>query len=126
MSNELNPASPLPKLEVYGEDGGYIAIIEAGSFTQRTDGVYRANWIAQVEIDNAEIDEGEARHRAAYICEACNAYPALQAETKRLREALEFYANKSNYEEGRPIFDCGDEWVDDNGERAREALEGKD
>jgi hypothetical protein len=47
------------------------------------------------------------------------AIPELIAEVRRLREALEFYANL-------PSKDTGyEEWYDDEGQRAREALEEK-
>lgn len=64
-------------------------------------------------------------------------FVALMAENKRYREALEFYADAGNYEsdfvESLPVNDIpigkyeyiAPEVLEDNGEKAREALEGK-
>lgn len=65
-----------------------------------------------------------------YICTCDNCYRCegiikmLQAENARYREALEFYANKTNYSYACYEYNlktCGD---DELGSHAREALKG--
>lgn len=52
----------------------------------------------------------------------------LEHENKRLREALEFYANESNHDDFKPYCeDCLNSPIDyDRGQIARQALEGDD
>lgn len=59
-----------------------------------------------------------------YWCVACgyeDACKALQEEVEELREALEFYADESNYNEHRGTRVFGDIFYDE-GKKARQAL----
>ena len=82
----------------------------------------------------------EADDNAAFIAasrelvpQLCDALEQAQSEAARLREALEWYANRANYDGGKPgelhdLLNCKPSvqyWKADNGERARRALEMK-
>jgi hypothetical protein len=73
--------------------------------------------------DASEFTKEEIQANVAFIAASCTAIPELIAEVRRLREALEFYADPMTYIHGNDRAPC--RALRDRGQRALEALEEK-
>ena len=68
---------------------------------------------------------GVVDHGRSMCHEASDALTALEEENKRMRAALRWYADKSNWTRHRLVPKMPCQAVYDSGERARAALEGE-
>ena len=108
-----------------------------GIISVRDDIMYKGECVLFEANPNFPVEgEANAEFVAAsreLVPQLCDALEQAQSEAARLREALEWYANRANYDGGKPgelhdLLNCKPSvqyWKADNGERARRALEMK-